>query len=91
MRCGAPGAGATPDDVVAAFSRNLVEVNARRPEVNRRLAQCLSRTSAAKFAEPVSSNHYDIDTSVKTIQHAIHSLFSTVGLGRGHNGMGEDN
>ncbi|HEY6579392.1 MAG TPA: hypothetical protein VIY09_08715 [Rhizomicrobium sp.] len=39
---------------------------------------------------PLFSLHYDIDTSVKTIQRAIHCLFSTRGLAGGDDGMGED-
>jgi hypothetical protein len=33
-----------------------------------------------KIRRSRSSNHYDIDTSVKGLQHAIHGLFSTAAL-----------
>lgn len=36
-----------------------------------------------------SSNHYDIDTSVKTIQQAIHCLFSAAALAGGDRGIGD--
>jgi hypothetical protein len=71
-----PCASAALGDPVATFSRISAEVNAERISTIRRAR---------------SSNHYDIDTSVKALQHAIHSSFSGAGLaGRPSDGMGED-
>jgi hypothetical protein len=77
-------------DPVATFSRILVEVNAGRGARLHRLGGAPVSQRIARFAEPVSSNHYDIDISVKTFQHAIHALFSGPGLARGDDGMDED-
>jgi hypothetical protein len=48
------------------------------------------RGASRRFTGRRSSIHYDIDTSVKALQHAIHGLFSTAALAGPNDPMVED-
>jgi hypothetical protein len=71
--------------------------HARRPFPFLHRSMLAAHRSAIMPARPVglareirgarSSNHYDIDRSVKTVQHAIHCSFSGAGLAGGDDGM----
>ena len=71
-------------DPVATFSRILVEVNAGWDKA------APTPGTNPEIRRAHSSNHYDIDTSMKTLQRAIHSLFSAPALAGSNDGMDED-